>query len=141
MPSQLPLYADTSWWIALFNKGDQWHSGAMAFQRQHANTHIVTSELVLVEFLNYFAERGIYLRTACFRAVQSLRQSSHVSIAAFSETPLETAFREYGRYLDKSWSLTDCASFLLMKDRGILTALTFDRHFEQAGFTILPTIN
>ena len=38
---------------------------------------------------------------------------------------------------DKEWSLTDCISFVVMKERGIAEALTGNRHFEQAGFTIL----
>ncbi|MEK7795149.1 MAG: PIN domain-containing protein, partial [Candidatus Hydrogenedentota bacterium] len=42
----------------------------------------------------------------------------------------------YQDYHDKSWSLTDCISFVVMRDRGIAHALTADRHFEQAGFTI-----
>ena len=38
---------------------------------------------------------------------------------------------------DKEWSLTDCLSFLVMRDEGIAQALTGDKHFEQAGFTAL----
>jgi predicted nucleic acid-binding protein len=38
---------------------------------------------------------------------------------------------------DKSWSLTDCASFLIMEAMGIREALTYDNHFLQAGFTAL----
>jgi len=38
---------------------------------------------------------------------------------------------------DKEWSLTDCISFVVMKERGLTDALTPDRHFEQAGFKIL----
>lgn len=34
---------------------------------------------------------------------------------------------------DKAWSLTDCISFAVMEQRGIRDALTYDRHFEQAG--------
>ena len=43
----------------------------------------------------------------------------------------------YRQMLDKEWSLTDCASFALMKERGIAEALAHDRHFEQAGFVAL----
>ncbi len=35
---------------------------------------------------------------------------------------------------DKEWSLTDCISFVVMRDEHLTEALTADRHFEQAGF-------
>jgi predicted nucleic acid-binding protein len=38
---------------------------------------------------------------------------------------------------DKDWSLTDCTSFVVMQDAGIIEALTGDRHFEPAGFQAL----
>ena len=41
---------------------------------------------------------------------------------------------------DKEWSLTDCISFVVMKERGLTDALTPDRHFEQAGFKVLLSI-
>jgi predicted nucleic acid-binding protein len=43
----------------------------------------------------------------------------------------------YSRRPDKDWSLTDCISFVVMRDRGITEALTGDHHFEQAGFKAL----
>ena len=43
----------------------------------------------------------------------------------------------YARRGDKDWSMTDCISFEIMKDRGLREALTADHHFEQAGFNIL----
>ena len=35
---------------------------------------------------------------------------------------------------DKEWSLTDCISFQVMREREITQALTHDEHFIQAGF-------
>jgi predicted nucleic acid-binding protein len=34
----------------------------------------------------------------------------------------------------KAWSLTDCISFVVMRDLKLTEALTGDQHFEQAGF-------
>src|SRR5204862_8054671 len=38
---------------------------------------------------------------------------------------------------DKDWTLADCASFVIMQQRGLTDALTTDHHFEQAGFVRL----
>ena len=38
---------------------------------------------------------------------------------------------------DKEWSLTDCISFVLMRERSVHEALAYDHHFEQAGFVAL----
>ena len=38
---------------------------------------------------------------------------------------------------DKEWSLTDCISFVVMREHGLTEALTADHHFEQAGFVRL----
>lgn len=38
---------------------------------------------------------------------------------------------------DKTYSLCDAVSFVLMKERGLLEALTTDHHFEQEAFRSL----
>lgn len=48
--------------------------------------------------------------------------------------------RRYGPFvarLDKSYSLCDAISFLVMRQRGLSEALTTDHHFEQEGFVRL----
>jgi hypothetical protein len=40
----------------------------------------------------------------------------------------------YNARRDKQWSLTDCISFVAMRERGLTDALAGDCHFEQAGF-------
>jgi len=38
---------------------------------------------------------------------------------------------------DKNYSLCDAASFVVMRERGIVESLTTDKHFRQEGFTRL----
>jgi predicted nucleic acid-binding protein len=37
-------------------------------------------------------------------------------------------------------SLVDCVSFQIMRQLGIRTAFSFDRHFEEQGFERIPLI-
>ncbi len=56
--------------------------------------------------------------------------------------PASTALMEEGISLfesrtDKRWGLTDCISFEVMRENGVVDALSADHHFEQAGFRAL----
>jgi len=52
------VFADAGYWIALFNPRDQLHARAIAVSQSMENRLIVTSQLVLIEFLNYYASLG-----------------------------------------------------------------------------------
>ncbi len=51
----------------------------------------------------------------------------------------EKARSWFFRWRDKSFSFTDCTSFVVMKERRLKNALTSDRHFVRAGFRIVPS--
>jgi predicted nucleic acid-binding protein len=48
------------------------------------------------------------------------------------------AWEMFLKYSDKELSYVDCLSFACMKENRIDYALTFDKHFQQVGFSILP---
>src|SRR6266550_703837 len=75
---------------------------------------IVTSEMVLTELLNSFSDYGPRLRQAAARAVASLRDASEIVIIPQTTLLFERALKRYQEMTDKNWSLTDCASFLIM---------------------------
>jgi predicted nucleic acid-binding protein len=58
------VFADTGYWIALLNPRDELHERAREVSATLELDQIVTSEWVLTELLNSFAERGTQLR-AC----------------------------------------------------------------------------
>jgi hypothetical protein len=66
-----------------------------------------------------------------------LRQSPACEILPANREHLDRSLELYHQHKDKEWTLTDCASFVAMRERGITEALTADHHFEQAGFNVL----
>jgi len=130
------VFADTSYWIALVNPRDQLHAKAVSVTQQLSAMRIWTSEMVLVEVLNSFSDGGP-LRQAVSSMVQKLRSNRDVVIVPQTSEQFESALRRYKQAADKSWSLTDCASFEAMEAEQIGAALTHDQHFVQAGLEAL----
>ena len=131
------VFADTGYWIALLNPNDELHESAIAATRLASGRRIVTTEMVLVEFLNFVGGEGRHGRQVASMMVKDLQGSPDVEVLAQSSTQFQAAVDLYASRLDQSWSVVDCASFLLMQQRGIRDALAFDRNFKQAGFTAL----
>ena len=131
------VFADSGYWIAMSNPHDQWHETAETITAQLGNLRIVTSQMVLVEFLNFMGGRGQQLRKVVLSAVSNLTEHPGVEIVPQSSVQFDSAVTLYSSRLDKNWSLTDCASFAIMKEMNIPEALAHDHDFEQAGFIAL----
>lgn len=131
------VFADTAYWIAPSNPYDQLHSQARKTSSALGKVQIVTSELVLIELLNYFADGVPTLRLTAANTVDKILSSKDAVVIPHSSADFADALRLYRSRLDKGWSLTDCHSFQLMRRNCIDSALTADHHFEQAGFKAL----
>jgi predicted nucleic acid-binding protein len=131
------VFADTSYWMALINPRDDLHGKARSVSQELASARVITSEMVLSELLNGFSDGGPWLRGGAARAVEALRGNQNITIIPQTTEHFRNAVKHYEQFKDKSWSLTDCASFQIMKERGIREALTHDVHFAQAGFEAL----
>ena len=69
--------------------------------------------------------------------VRELEQNPDVEIIPQTDAQFRASVERYAARPDQRWSLTDCASFLVMEERGLTEALAYDRDFEQAGFVAL----
>jgi uncharacterized protein len=129
------IFADTSYWIGLVNPRDQLHQKAIELTQQLSSVRLMTTEMVLAELLNSFSDSPV--RRAVAGMVGKLRSNRNVKIVPQTSEQFENALERYRRAGDKSWSLTDCASFQVMEAEGIEAALTHDQHFAQVGFETL----
>ena len=131
------VFADAGYWIALLYSGDQLHERAATVTAGLESVAIVTTQMVLAEALNHLAGRGERVRHLAVQMVRELEARSDVQVISQTDTQFSAAVEHYAARIDQTWSLTDCASFLVMQDRNITEALAYDRDFEQAGFRAL----
>ena len=131
------VFADAGYWIALLNPNDQLYRKTLSVTAEIAGLRIVTSEMVLVEFLNGVARLGNAVRLQAADTRQRLSANPNIDVVPQTSAQLAAATRLYADRPDQRWSVTDCASFLIMERRGITKALAYDRDFVQAGFRAL----
>ena len=129
-----PVFVDTLYWLALINANDQWHQTALDWSARIVG-QLVTTEPVLTEVADALS-RADQKRWAV-DAIRAVRSDPDITTVAGSAALFTRAFDLYASRGDKDWSLTDCMSFVVMKERGIERALTADLHFVQAGFRAL----
>ncbi len=129
------VFADTGYWLALLNPRDQLHGKVRSVSESLGQVRIITSEMVLDELLAGLSVPPA--RATAVSAVGSVLVNPNVEVVPQTSLQFREAFDLYKARMDKKWSLTDCASFNLMKERGIAEALAHDEHFTQAGFVAL----
>ena len=131
------VFADTAAFVALLIRRDKFHQTANEIMAELSakDTKLFVTEMVLVELAN--ALSSIELRARAVILIDELQTLPNVEIVWSSVESFEKAWSLYRERPDKEWSLTDCASFVVMKERGINLAFTSDKHFEQTGFVRL----
>lgn len=125
------VFADTSFLVAFLNPRDSLHAQAKAWMGNVPGV-LITTDWVILELGNYLSDTPQRIHVDPF--VEELRNEPDVEILKADRRMLDAGLRLYAQRPDKDWSLTDCISFVVMKERGITEALTADHHFEQAGF-------
>ncbi|MDX2231094.1 MAG: PIN domain-containing protein [Leptolyngbyaceae cyanobacterium bins.349] len=125
------IFLDTSYVIALVNERDQYYAPAQVLSEQYETADFLVTEAVLLEIGNALC-RG--LKQGAVEVIQYFLAAEEVEIVPLTTGLLLEGFALYQTYQDKEWSLVDCISFVVMRQQGIQQALTFDHHFDQAGF-------
>jgi uncharacterized protein len=128
------VFADTSYFIALLSIRDIHHEAADRYTRDF-NGLIITAQWILLELANFFGDSRKRVET--IDLINTIITDPKTECIPLTEASFRTGWLLYQSRRDKGWSLTDCMSFNSMHDRGLIKALSSDRHFEQAGFQIL----
>jgi len=92
-----------------------------------------THSYVLAEFVALALIRR-FPRLATLTFVSDLVENPDIEVVWIDESLHREAVELLVARQDKTYSLCDAVSFVLMRQRGINEAVTTDRHFEQEGF-------
>jgi len=130
------VFADTFYWIALINPGDQYSEEVSRFDDLLSAGKACTTEEVLAEVLTFFASDR-WLRNRAVETVREILSDLAVRIIPQSHDSFLSGLDLYAARPDKGYSLTDCISMQTMRKEGITEVLTNDHHFEQEGFSAL----
>lgn len=92
---------------------------------------LVTTDAILLEACNGLAK---YNRTGAAQFARTCYVDARFEVVPVDRTLVDSALRQYERAPDKEWGLTDCLSFVVMREQEIQLVATRDHHFRQAGF-------
>src|SRR6267142_3809674 len=128
------LFLDANFVIALGISDDQHHQEAGQYWTTLIQTSfsLVTTSHVLDEVVTFLNRRRQHDKA--LQAGNNLLSASRIQMIHVDEVLFYEGWECFAQHADKTFSLTDRISFVLMRRLGIEAALTFDKHFVQAAF-------
>ena len=132
------IFVDTSFVVALVNEKDQHHTRASELADLLDGYPLVTTDAVLLEIGNALARK---FKEEAAEIIEEFLASEETEVVRLDATLFRSAFELYQTHKDKPWGMTDCISFVIMRERGIPDALTNDKDFIQAGFNALLRVS
>ncbi len=132
------VFVDTAGWMALADGSDPQHEAARAARDEWLRQGgiLISTDYVMDETLTLIRIRlGLKAAAGWWDQVEA---SSRLRWEWIDPSRAEKARRWFFRWSDKQFSFTDCTSFVVMRELRLHQALTGDKHFQQAGFEMLP---
>jgi predicted nucleic acid-binding protein len=125
------MLLDTSGIFCLLHEAEVLHPEAKL--HYGASQVRVTHNYVLAEFVALATTRGV-IRQKVLHYLFDLAGNPDIEVVWIDPALHAAAMDLLQRRLDKTYSLCDAVSFVVMRARRIQQALTTDRHFDQEGF-------
>jgi predicted nucleic acid-binding protein len=125
---------DTVFVQALLNGRDQYHPKAVALYPRIERAEKWVTGAILIEIGDGLSSIA---REVASRFIKRCYEAPDTRVIGVDQELIRRALDLYEARPDKTWSLTDCISFVVMQDNGLTAALTADKHFVQAGFRAL----
>lgn len=106
-----------------------WHSLAVA-KTAFVTTNFVVSELITLLVYRFDAHKAL-------KAANEIYASQWIEIVSIARQDELSALNLLKQYNDQKFSMTDAVSFVVMHNKKIPCAFSYDHHFKIAGFTLI----
>jgi len=123
---------DTSGLLCFIHRDEPQHQTAVGLISS-AKTVFLTHNYVLAELIALALIRR-FPRSTVLMYTLEIMENPNVEMVWVDEFLHREAMDLLLARQDKTYSLSDAVSFILMRKKGIREALTTDKHFEQEGF-------
>jgi len=138
----MKIFIDSSAYIAYYNKRDENHEKAKNFLDKIKSKEIspiifYTSDYIFDEVLTTIITLT-GRKDLAIKVGNTILSSKITKIIKVDSKIFNEAWELFKKYKDKTWSFTDCTSFIIMKINNIKRAFTFDEHYKQAGYITIP---
>ncbi|HEY4001051.1 MAG TPA: type II toxin-antitoxin system VapC family toxin [Candidatus Xenobia bacterium] len=129
------ILVDTGAWYALVDRKDPNHERGVQFLKDN-RCPLLTTNFILDEAITLVRYRLGHSVAVAF--AEPVRRQVAVSLVGIVASHEDAAWDIFVKHKDKAWSFTDCTSFAVMQELHMKTAFSFDRDFEQFGFSRVP---
>jgi predicted nucleic acid-binding protein len=130
------IFVDTSALLAIVNPDDEFHFDAKHqwFSLIENQEMLLSNNYVILESISLIQRRQGMQKVSILQA-EILPLIQYVWV---DEEQHRSALETFIAANRRNLSLVDCASFESMRRLGIKTVFTFDEHFKEQGFQVIP---
>jgi uncharacterized protein len=130
------ILVDTGVWYALFVPTDADHADVSTWFQANSEP-LLTTDFIFDELLTLLRARGEH--QIALLAGAAVLDGTFGQLLHVDEVTVREAWDVFRQFSDKDWSFTDCVSYVVIQNLGILTAASLDHHFHQFGsVTVVP---
>lgn len=136
-----PVFVDTGAWLAIAVSRDDMHQAAAAYAAHIAQRSLplLTTNYVLSEAYTRVRYDDGHAKALAFDAIiQEMTRKRQLRIRWVNPAIHAAALEIFRKYADHDFSIADCASFVVAREKRVHEVFGFDRHFVTMGFTLRP---
>ena len=131
------VFVDTSAWVALADRDDQFHMAAtqkLSQLRRERLPQVTTNYILAETYTRLRRLLGLPATVQFGHGLRRLLDEGQITLVYADSALDESAWAIFRSYADQDFSFVDCTSFAWLRTTDEAVVLAFDAHFSWMGF-------